>query len=355
MIVRHDYSLLEHNTFGINAKCRTYIEFSSVDEAIEAARMLREDDGNFLILGGGSNLLLKGDFNGTVVHSAIKGIKEKNADNDNAAETVFLQCGSGEKWDDVVAYAVAHKMYGAENLSIIPGDAGASAVQNIGAYGAEIKDVLENIEAIKISSGNIVNISNSDCDYSYRQSRFKKDWKDKFLITHVTYRFSTKFVPRLDYGNIRATICRMKGLTADDLDIKSVTADDVRKAVIEIRNSKLPDPKVLGNGGSFFMNPIVDADTLNKLRSEHPDIPFYEMSQAHDGGMKYKIPAGWLIDKCGWKGKSLGRAGVHKNQALVLVNLGGATGQDILALCERIQKDVRDKFGLDIKPEVNII
>ena len=345
-----DYSLLAHNTFGIDAKCRRFLEYSSVEEALQMVADLTPDDQPLLILGGGSNLLLTGDYEGTVIHSAIKGIAV--LDNGKMADvaedeklrnpdSVFLRCGSGEVFDDVVAYAVEHGYHGAENLSIIPGEVGASAVQNIGAYGVEAKDIIYKVEAVEIATGKVVVFDNKDCQYSYRQSRFKHEWKDKYLVTHVIYRLSKHFVPDLDYGNIRTSLAAK--------NIGNPTAQQLRDVIIEIRNAKLPDPKVQGNAGSFFMNPIVQKAKYEELAALYPGMPHYTIDAEHE-----KIPAGWMIDQCGWKGQSLGRAGVHDKQALVLVNRGGATGEEIVNLCETIRKDVMQKFGIDIHPEVNV-
>ena len=333
-----NYSLLAHNTFGIEARCHRFLEYSSVEEAQQIVSSLTTEDEPLLILGGGSNLLLTGDYPGTVLHSAIKGIKVLS---DKELASVFLECGSGEVFDDVVAFAVENGYHGAENLSIIPGEVGASAVQNIGAYGVEAKDIIYKVEAVEIATGKLVVFDNADCEYSYRQSKFKHEWRDKYLVTHVIYRLSRTFVPDLDYGNIRSSL-EKKG-------IASPTAQQLREVIIEIRNAKLPDPKVQGNAGSFFMNPIVEKAKYEELASQYLGMPHYTIDAEHE-----KIPAGWMIDQCGWKGKSLGKAGVHDKQALVLVNRGGATGADIVRLCETIQKDVKEKFGIEIHPEVNI-
>lgn len=333
-----NYSLLAHNTFGIEARCHRFLEYSSVEEAQQIVSSLTTEDEPLLILGGGSNLLLTGDYPGTVLHSAIKGIKVLS---DKEPASVFLKCGSGEVFDDVVAFAVENGYHGAENLSIIPGEVGASAVQNIGAYGVEAKDIIYKVEAVEIATGKLVVFDNADCEYSYRQSKFKHEWRDKYLVTHVIYRLSRTFVPDLDYGNIRSSL-EKKG-------IASPTAQQLREVIIEIRNAKLPDPKVQGNAGSFFMNPIVEKAKYEELASQYLGMPHYTIDAEHE-----KIPAGWMIDQCGWKGKSLGKAGVHDKQALVLVNRGGATGADIVRLCETIQKDVKEKFGIEIHPEVNI-
>lgn len=328
-----NYSLLSHNTFGIDAKCSRFLEYESDDEAIAVADVLRRVGEPFIIIGGGSNLLLTKDFDGIVVHSAIKGCQQL---------TASITCGSGETFDDIVARSLEAGLYGMENLSLIPGDVGASAVQNIGAYGVEAKDFIVEVEAVEIATGQLRRFSNDECEYGYRDSRFKHDWKNRFLITRVTYGLSRTFQPRLDYGNIRDELARQS--------ITEPTAQQLRQVIIDIRNAKLPDPKVTGNAGSFFMNPVVSRAKYEQLAAEYPSMPHYTIDAARE-----KIPAGWMIDQCGWKGRALGRAGVHDRQALVLVNRGGATGAEIVALCEAIRHDVHQRFGIDIHPEVNII
>lgn len=333
----YNYDLTAHNTFGINARCKRYVAFDNVEEAQNVLPSLVASGEQLLILGGGSNLLLTADYNGTVVHSRILGVQSS----DDGADHVLLRSGSGVVWDELVAQCVAENLHGAENLSLIPGEVGASAVQNIGAYGAEVKDLITEIEAIEIKTGHLVYITNAQCEYAYRQSRFKRDWKDRFFITHVTYRLSRNFVPHLDYGNIRGALAE-KG-------IATPTPSELRQIIIDIRNEKLPDPKVEGNAGSFFMNPIVERGQFEALQKLYPNMPHYIIDNEH-----VKIPAGWMIEQCGWKGKTLGRAGVHHKQALVLVNKGGADGKEVLALCQQIQLDVQAKFGIAIHPEVNI-
>ena len=303
-----------------------------MEEAQQIARELQE---SYLLIGAGSNLLLTQDFDGTVVHSALKGIE--------AQPDSHVRCGSGETWDEVVAWCVGHGLYGAENLSLIPGEVGASAVQNIGAYGAEVKDLIESVEAVEIGTGRLCVFTRKECQYGYRDSRFKHEWKNKYLITHVVYRLSSdESRQSTEYGNIRSELNRR--------GIQTPTAAQLRQVVIDIRNAKLPDPKVTGNAGSFFMNPVVERQKFEQLLAAYPNMPHYYIDADHE-----KIPAGWMIDQCGWKGRSLGRAGVHDKQALVLVNRGGATGQEIVDLCNTIRADVKAKFGIDIHPEVNII
>ena len=333
------YSLLPHNTFGIQANCDRFIDMETEDDVMKLKDMLDDKDMPLLIIGRGSNLLLTDDYHATVLHCSIKGktiVKEDG-------NSVLLRCGAGEEWDSIVDYCVAHDWQGIENLSLIPGEVGASAVQNIGAYGTEVKEIIHSIEAVEISTGKKHTFSNEQCEYSYRQSKFKNEWKDRFIITHVTYRLekSTDYIPKVDYGNIKSELER-KGISLP-------TMKDIRDVVISIRKDKLPDPEVEGNAGSFFMNPIVEKATFMNLLEQYPDMPHYNVDSERE-----KIPAGWMIDKCGWKGKTLGKAGVHDRQALVLVNRGGATGKDILLLCNTIRSDVRQKFGIDIHPEVNI-
>lgn len=347
MKIYENYSLLQNNTFGIDAKCWQFVEVETPQEAAEKLPFIVKSTKPTLVIGGGSNLLLTQDYDGIIVHSAIKGISV-NFDastlgaSDADASYILLKAGSGECFDDVVAMAVSLGYYGMENLSIIPGDVGASAVQNIGAYGVEAKDIIHSIEAVEISSGKKATIMNDECEYAYRQSRFKKEWKGKYFITSVTYKLSTEFTPHIEYGGIKKAL--------EERGIEEPTAQDVRDTIIAIRNAKLPDPKVLGNGGSFFMNPVVSKEKFEQLLAEYPAMPHYHVDDDHE-----KIPAGWMIEQCGWKGKSLGKAAVHDKQALVLVNLGGAKGSEIVALCEQVRKDVMEKFGIDIHPEVNII
>lgn len=333
------YSLLPHNTFGIQANCDRFIDMETEDDVMKLKDMLDDKDMPLLIIGRGSNLLLTDDYHATVLHCSIKGktiVKEDR-------NSVLLRCGAGEEWDSIVDYCVAHDWQGIENLSLIPGEVGASAVQNIGAYGTEVKEIIHSVEAVEISTGKKHTFSNEQCEYSYRQSKFKNEWKDRFIITHVTYRLekSTDYIPKVDYGNIKSELER-KGISMP-------TMKDIRDVVISIRKDKLPDPEVEGNAGSFFMNPIVEKATFMNLLEQYPDMPHYNVDSERE-----KIPAGWMIDQCGWKGKTLGKAGVHDRQALVLVNRGGATGKDILLLCNTIRNDVRQKFGIDIHPEVNI-
>lgn len=336
MTIYNDYDLTRHNTFGITAKCKRYIDYSNQEEAKEVSSMIADEP--YIIIGGGSNLLLVSDYEGIVIHSSLAGIQS-----DIIGNNVMVRVGSGECWDHLVAHCVEQGWHGLENLSLIPGDVGAAAVQNIGAYGAEVKDYIYKVEGIEIGTGKMVSLSADECKYGYRDSIFKNELKNKVLITHVTLLLSVEFVPNIEYGGISGY------LTAHGITHPS--PQQLRDAVIDIRRSKLPDPEDKGNAGSFFKNPVVDKETYLRLRSQFGDgVPHYTIDEEHE-----KIPAGWMIEKSGWKGRNLGNAGVHDKQALVLVNLGGATGEEILSLCNRIRNDVKSMFGIDLHPEVNII
>ena len=337
MNIQHNYPLLAHNTFGMDVEASVFVEYESVTELKEILLHQLCPEGKWLHIGGGSNLLFTGDFDGMILHSAIKGFEVVSENEDE----VLVRAGAGEVWDDFVAYTVEKGWYGAENLSLIPGEVGASAVQNIGAYGVEAKDLIVKVDTLEVETGKERVFGNEECGYAYRESVFKHALKGKYIVTYVTYRLSKHPSYRLDYGNVRAEL-EKRGC--------ELTLENVRRTIIDIRESKLPDPKVQGNAGSFFMNPIVPRPLFEELQGKYPSMPFYEVDAE-----RVKIPAAWMIDQCGWKGKQLGRAGVHNKQALVLVNCGGATGQEIIALSEEIQRSVLDKFGVRISPEVNFI
>ena len=328
------YSLLPYNTFGIDVSASRFLEYASVAELEEYIAQGAVTT-PFLHIGGGSNLLFTKDYDGLILHSRIGGIEVTAED----SQAVSLRVGAGVVWDDFVACCVEHGWYGAENLSLIPGEVGASAVQNIGAYGVEVKDLITAVETVNIQGYERV-YSVEECEYAYRNSIFKRPENKSVFVTYVRFRLSKEERYTLDYGTIRQELAKYP----------APTLPIVRKVIIEIRESKLPDPKVTGNAGSFFMNPIVAKEKLEALQRDYPRIPYYELP---DG--RVKIPAGWMIYQCGWKGKSLGPAAVHDKQALVLVNRGGAKGSDIIALSDAVRASVRDKFGIDIHPEVNVI
>lgn len=331
-----DYSLLPHNTFRMDVKAARFMEYSSEEEltAFLASGGLTSP---YLHIGGGSNLLFLSDYPGLVLHSSVKGV-ETVAETD---ERVELRVGSGVVWDDFVAYTVEKGFYGAENLSLIPGEVGASAVQNIGAYGVEVKDLVVSVDAVEAATGKKRRFTREECRYAYRDSIFKKELKGRYFVTYVTYRLSKLPVLHLDYGNVRAEL---------EKDGMEPTLANVRRVIAAIRSNKLPDPKVTGNAGSFFMNPVVSQEQFDRLQAEYSEMPSYRLD-----GNRVKIPAGWLIERCGWKGKALGPAAVHDRQALVLVNRGGATGRDVLRLADEVARSVKERFGIEISPEVNLI
>ncbi|MCE8602038.1 UDP-N-acetylmuramate dehydrogenase [Bacteroides fragilis] len=328
------YSLLSHNTFGIDVSAARFLEYSSVDELhrlIDSGQVTSP----YLHIGGGSNLLFTKDYEGTVLHSRIEGVEVVDETDDD----IVVRVGAGVVWDDFVDYCVKHNWYGAENLSLIPGEVGASAVQNIGAYGVEVKDLIVRVETLNIEGKERV-YDISECGYSYRDSIFKRPANKSVFVTYVSFKLSKKEYYTLDYGTIRRELEKYP----------TVTLETVRRVIIAIREEKLPDPRVMGNAGSFFMNPIVSRIKFEALQEEYPHMPFYEIDAD-----RIKIPAAWMIDQCGWKGKALGPAAVHDKQALVLVNRGGARGADVMALSDAVRASVREKFGIDIHPEVNFI
>ena len=323
--------LKERHTFGMDVMADRLIEFANEDELKSALTGAVKP---LLFMGGGSNLLFLNNYSGTVLHSVIDNINIV-AEDDNS---VSVRVGSGVVWDDFVAYCVEKGWWGVENLSLIPGEVGASAVQNIGAYGVEVKDVLQSIEAISVDDLSKRIFTNAECNYAYRDSIFKKSLKGKYVITYVTYRLSKKANPNIGYG-------ALKSVLAENPSLK-----EIRDAIIAVRNSKLPDPKVYGNAGSFFMNPVIPMEQFVELQSRYPDIPSYPASDGY-----IKVPAGWLIEKSGWKGKSLGNAAVYEKQALVLINRGGATGMEVKHLADTVIADIKEIFGITLHAEVNYI
>ena len=336
MIIKENISLLSYNTFGIDAKADYFIEYSSVEELQTALKSEIVKSNRLLHIGGGSNLLFMKDFNGVILHSAINFIKKVSED----ADTVMLEAGAVVNWDDFVAYTVENGWGGVENLSLIPGEVGASAVQNIGAYGVEVQDVIVEVNAVEIETGELKIFSVDDCQYGYRESIFKKELKGKYIITSVVFKLQKQPEFKLNYQHLEAEV-----LKNGDINLQNI-----RQTIIAVRESKLPDPKIFGNAGSFFMNPVISKAHFNELLAQYPQMPHYFVSETEE-----KVPAGWLIDQCGWKGKQIGNAGVHDKQALVLVNKGGATGAEIVYLAEQIQASVKSKFGIELRAEVNYI
>lgn len=334
-----NYSLIRHNTFGLDVHCKEFIEYDDTNDLKSILRELQNNRQPFLHIGCGSNLLFTKDFNGTILHSAIHG-RELLRETETH---VYLRVGAGTNWDQFVADCTASGYYGAENLSLIPGEVGAAAVQNIGAYGCEAGHLIEQVETIETTTGSPHTFSHDECLYAYRNSIFKGAMRGRHIITYVTFRLSKTFVPALSYGGL------LRELSSRNLTADSISAQTLREIIIQIRKNKLPDPEVIGSAGSFFMNPVIGKDTFFALQQQYPDIPHYVLP---DG---VKVPAGWLIEQCGWKGRNLGKAGVYEKQALVLVNRGQATGTEIVSLSNAIRKDVHNIFGIELTPEVNFI
>ncbi len=333
-------NLKEFNTFGIEVFAKEFLALSSKEESIEFFKNNPLENENFLILGGGSNLLLTEDFDGLVIHNNLKGIEICEED-DNS---VTLKVGAGENWHNFVLHSIELGYSGIENLSLIPGNVGASPMQNIGAYGVEVKDVITKVEAISISTGDVFYFSNKECEFDYRSSIFKTSHKNQYFISSVEFKLSKQPNFNVSYGAIKTQ------LEEHGIDENSLTTKAISDAVIAIRKSKLPDPSEIGNSGSFFKNPVISEVQFEQLKKKFKDMPAYQLPQ---GG--YKLAAGWLIEKTGWKGYTEGNYGVHKKQALVLVNYGGASGLEIYDLSERILLSVQQKFGVTLEREVNII
>jgi UDP-N-acetylmuramate dehydrogenase len=339
-MILHNASLKALNTFGIDVKAKMLATFASIDEL---ERLLKENpissEPNKLILGGGSNILFTKDYDGVVLKNGIK-------ENDIVKEDqhhIWVRTGAGENWHEFVLYCIVNGFAGVENLSLIPGCTGASPMQNIGAYGVEIKDVFHSLEAYHLQDKTAVTFSNNDCHFGYRDSVFKHQYKNQFAITHVTFRLRKEPIFNTQYGAIEQELEKM--------GVKELTIKAVSDAVIRIRQSKLPDPNVIGNAGSFFKNPTLPKDQYDSLKEQFPEMPGYENKEK----ATVKVPAGWLIEQCGWKGYKNGDAGVHEKQALVLVNYGTATGAEIFNLSTQVKESVMEKFGIDLEREVNII
>lgn len=333
MKINSNISLLHYNTFGIDVLCSNFYEYESVDD-LKSLFDKSIFNSKWLSIGGGSNMLFLNDFNGSILHSAIKDI-EIIEDND---ETFLVRVGSGVLWDDFVAWCVDRDLGGVENLSYIPGCVGASPVQNIGAYGVEAKDVIDSVEFFDTTIGRCAVLTNSELSFSYRSSIFKSN--PHWIVTNVLFRLTKAPYHQicLTYGNLQSVI---------DKEGLKPTLKTIREVVINVRKSKLPEPSEIGSAGSFFKNPIVSDLKFLEIRKEYPSMPFYEMEEG-----RIKIPAGWLIEQCGWKGKRFGEVGVYEKQALVLVNYGGAKGSQVEKLSADICASVKDKFDIEIEPEV---
>lgn len=335
-MLHRDFSLKAYNTFGLEAKAAYFFDYESVHELVN---FLAETDLKalpYFFLGQGSNVLFKNNFNGLVLHSRIVGHEIVYEDHDY----VHIRVGAGVDWDEFVAYTVENNLGGVENLSLIPGHVGASPVQNIGAYGVEAKDTIDVVEAVNFETGKICKFLNEECEFGYRDSIFKNALKNKYIVTRVTFRLAKKPAYVLGYGNVFNLLKAKWGEPG---------LENIRKTIIEIRESKLPDHKVMGNAGSFFKNPVVEEEEYLALKEKYPEIPAYVVPNG------YKVPAAWLIDTSGLKGYTIGKARVHESQPLVIVNTGGASAQDIVALSDFIKGTVKTNFGIRLEPEVNIV
>ena len=337
MLIKNNISLKPFNTFGIEVSARLFAEAASLSDLMQIYEKYPAD--KVMILGGGSNVLFTQNFNGIVVKNCLKGVELVNEDD----EFYYVKAGAGEVWHDLVLYCIKNNYAGIENLSLIPGSVGAGPMQNIGAYGVEIKDVFYELEAFHIPGKAIKKFSLDECEFGYRESVFKRRFKNKYVITSVTLRLRKKPVYNISYGAIEK---ELEVMGVRELSIKSIS-----DAVINIRQSKLPDPAKIGNSGSFFKNPEVALEQFNELKKKFPEIVGFYLENKD----RVKLAAGWLIEQCGWKGKRIGNTGAHKSQALVLVNYGGATGSEVYNLAMDIQKSVLEKFGILLEPEVNII
>lgn len=337
--IEENANLFSYNTFRISAQARYLVRLQSVHDLTELLQSDTFRKNKRLILGGGSNLLLTGNFDGLVIKNEIKGIARIEEDEDR----ILIKSGSGENWHEFVMQCVKNDWGGIENLSLIPGTVGAAPMQNIGAYGVEIRETLHEVEAVEIATGNSKTFDREECKFGYRESIFKHEAKDKYFITGVTLKLTRRnHKLNTSYGAIRDIL---KNNTIEDPTIQAVS-----DAVIAIRKSKLPDPAVIGNAGSFFKNPSIDAGKLDFIKKLYPSVPTFP----GEHGLT-KVPAGWLIEQCGWKGKTFDSIGVHKDQALVLVNYGGGKGNDIWKLAMQIRESVMNKFNIDLHPEVNIV
>lgn len=337
-LIESDVELQPYNTMNISARARWFVSVKEVDQLKKVLQQLQASERKLLVLGGGSNVLFADNFDGLVLQMGISGreiIQE-------TPDEVLLKIGAGENWHETVRYCVKNGWGGVENLSLIPGTVGAAPIQNIGAYGVELKDVFKYLEAVQVNTGEKRTFSKEECQFGYRDSIFKKELKGKFIITKVVLKLSKQPEINSSYGAIQDML--------SELDIPDPTIQDISDVVMEIRNRKLPNPNTLGNTGSFFKNPVVAESIFERIKKRYPGVPGYPMEKG-----KVKIPAGWLIEQSGWKGKKVGNAGTYKNQALVIVNHGGATGKEILTLAENIRKSVHREFGIKLDPEVNII
>ncbi len=337
-MISENISLKPYNTFGIDASARYFATFQTADHLRELLAQSIVKEHQRLVLGGGSNLLLTKNFDGVVLKNEMEGVEIEKEDD----QYIYVKSGAGEMWHSFVMHCVKHHFSGIENLALIPGCVGASPMQNIGAYGVEIKDVFHSLDAMHIEDASLKSFSLEECAFGYRESIFKRKEKGNWIILSVTFRLNKRAVLNTSYGAI--------DMELEKMNLDRITIKDIAQAVINIRSSKLPDPAIIGNAGSFFKNPVVPMEVYEKIKAAYNNAPSYPVNEN-----EVKVPAGWLIENAGWKGKTFGNYGVHKNQALVLVNYGGATGKQIYNLSAEIIEDIQSKFGIELEREVNII
>ena len=335
-IVHKNFSLRNQNSFGLNVHAKYYIKLSDEQQVIDFIKSDLSNIRPVFVIGEGNNVLFSKDFNGLIVYPKILGIKKL----ENTRDYIKLRVGAGENWDNFVNFCIQNNYGGIENLSLIHGSVGACPIQNIEAYGVEVKEVIESVEAVDIETADVKIFSNSECDFSYRNSIFKQQFKNKYIITNVIFRFEKKYSCKTSYEDIEKELYKFP----------ETNIQNIRKAVINIRENKLPDPKKLGNAGSFFLNPVVSLEQANSLRQYYPKMPFYKVAVN-----EVKLSAAWLIEQSNWKGKRIGDVGTYKRQPLVIVNYGDATGKDIINVANKIKKAVKNNFAINLEMEVNVV
>ncbi len=336
MLLENNKSLVKLNTFGVNYYAENFISIQNEDHIKESIEFLNKKRQNYFILGGGSNILITRNITGLILHNQIKGINIIKED----LESVTLNIGAGIMWNDLVKWSIKKKLWGIENLILIPGTVGAAPIQNIGAYGVEIKDVFQKLNAYNIKTGEKKKFTKKECLFGYRDSIFKNELKNKFFISDIEIKLKKKESPILNYEALRLEF---------EKNSIPISLENIGSTICKIRNSKLPDPKKIGNSGSFFKNPVIEKNVFERIQKKFPEIKYFQKNK------KIKLSAGWLIEKCGWKGKKIKQCGVYEKQALVLVNFGKATGIEIKELANNIKKDVKNKFKIDLEEEVQII
>lgn len=338
MVVQRRFPLKDHNSFGLDVRASAFVQVRSFEDLLAAVDLAIGSYPKFAVLGGGSNVLFTGDFDGLVIQMGLRGVRIVRQDE----RSVWIEACAGEDWADLVRLCVDRGWWGLENLSLIPGTVGGAPVQNLGAYGAELKDVLSAVKGLDLRSGSLRVLARDECEFGYRTSIFKEKLFQKFVVTSVLLQVSKEPKVRTQYEGLAK---ELGGLPSEKISVR-----DVAEAVCRLRRAKLPDPKEIGNAGSFFRNPEIPEAAFEELRSRYPAVPGFPV-----GSGRIRVPAGWLIEQCGWKGRRLGNAGIYEKHALVIVNLGGATGKEILSLAHEVRASVQDRFGIRLEPEVRIV